>query len=358
MSNLLQQGAEPQNYPSTTFIYGLVDPRTNHVRYVGKANRPKHRLTSHLTPTQMNRSTPKINWFNELHSEGKIPDIVILEEVVYDKWQDAEKKWIRHYRNVLGYPPLTNIGDGGECGTASPEAVKRAAARRVGVPMPLGTGAKISAANKGRVIRDKARAANAEHQRNRWKNASEKERQEMLKNLRTPYTESKRKKRSIDARFATRKQDAVSRYRNVIRVIREGKTLWKAGCIIDGRQVHIGYFDAEEEAAKARDVFILKYVGEEAPLNFPRSDYSPSDIANASQKVHRSNNTSGYRGVTWYKVSEKWRCSAQINKRKLHLGFFPGSEEGKIEAAKTFDKWAIAHLDRFAYTNFPRSDYQ
>lgn len=360
MSDLLKQVAEPHNYPSTTLIYGLVDPRTDYIRYVGKANKPKTRLAGHLAPSQIKRNTPKINWLNELRSEGKKPDIVILEEVSYGAWQDTERKWIQHYRSLPDYPPLTNIGDGGECGTASVEVVKRAAARRVGVPMPPGTGEKISQANRGRIIGEKARAASAEYQRNRWKKASNEEREKMLDNLQKGrlWPESKRKQRGLDARSAERKQGSTSRYRNVIMVIREGKTLWKAGCIIDGRQIHIGYFDTEEESAKARDKFILKYIGEEVPLNFPRSEYSDSDISSACQKPRRSDNTSGYRGVVWYKSTKRWRCSAQINKRKLHLGFFPGTEQGKIDAARTFDRWAIEHLDKFAYTNFPRSDYE
>ena len=31
-----------------TYIYGLIDPRNNNIRYVGKANKPNNRYESHI----------------------------------------------------------------------------------------------------------------------------------------------------------------------------------------------------------------------------------------------------------------------------------------------------------------------
>ena len=40
-----------------THIYGLVDPTTNILRYVGKSDYPKKRLWTHLGPENQNKET-------------------------------------------------------------------------------------------------------------------------------------------------------------------------------------------------------------------------------------------------------------------------------------------------------------
>lgn len=44
---------------------------------------------------------------------------------------------------------------------------------------------------------------------------------------------------------------------------------WKAQCTIDGRNHHVGLFKTEEEAAKARDRFLLERSPFKLKLNFP-----------------------------------------------------------------------------------------
>jgi len=91
----------------TTFIYGLKDPLTKEIRYVGKSNNPRIRLSSHLRDKS---KTYKVNWINKLKRKGLGPELVVLEEVEYDKWQEKEKFYIKYYEN------LTNYTEGGECG--------------------------------------------------------------------------------------------------------------------------------------------------------------------------------------------------------------------------------------------------
>jgi hypothetical protein len=110
-------------------------------------------------------------------------------------------------------------------------------------------------------------------QANRWKKASEKEKQDMLRNLRTEWSEEKKEKRSTDARNAPRKAGSTSQYWNVVKVKVRGSKPWRAACVLDGKFKFIGLFHTEEEAARERDRFVLKYIGESAPLNFPRASY-------------------------------------------------------------------------------------
>lgn len=47
------------------------------------------------------------------------------------------------------------------------------------------------------------------------------------------------------------------------------------------------------------------------------------------------NNTSGFRGVTWFKQTQKWRAMIMHNLKGIHVGYFDTAEEaGQAAAAK------------------------
>lgn len=48
---------------------------------------------------------------------------------------------------------------------------------------------------------------------------------------------------------------------------------------------------------------------------------------NASNKHMYKNNTSGYKGVTWYERNGKWASKIRINGKLLHLGYFSEKED-------------------------------
>lgn len=58
-------------------VYGLVDPFTGDLKYVGCASSPETRLSGHLCPASYER-TPKAIWIRRLKAKGGRPRIVHL----------------------------------------------------------------------------------------------------------------------------------------------------------------------------------------------------------------------------------------------------------------------------------------
>ena len=98
----------------TTFIYALKDPRTNIIRYVGKANDPYVRYGHHLIKCR-DKNTHKRNWINNLKNNNLKPILEILEEVPIDKWKEYEKMYIKKYLDEGC--DLMNYTDGGDGAT-------------------------------------------------------------------------------------------------------------------------------------------------------------------------------------------------------------------------------------------------
>lgn len=73
--------------------------------------------------------------------------------------------------------------------------------------------------------------------------------------------------------------------------------------------------------------------------------------SNAENKMNRdkqSNNTSGYKGVSFHKKYKKWRAIIGIQGKSIHLGYFSDA----VEAAKAYDDSARKYHGEFARTNF------
>lgn len=110
----------------TTFIYGLKDPITNEIRYIGKSNNPKSRYSRHIS----NAKKPKTKcycWIKGLIDENLKPILVILEEVDINEWGEKEDYWISQFHN------LTNLIDGGKfCPMSIPSIAKKVAIKNTG----------------------------------------------------------------------------------------------------------------------------------------------------------------------------------------------------------------------------------
>ena len=68
---------------------------------------------------------------------------------------------------------------------------------------------------------------------------------------------------------------------------------------------------------------------------------------NALNRKKNINNLSGFKGVSWFKSSQKWRAQIQYKKIVYHLGVF----EKRIDAARAYNQAAQKYHGEFAKLN-------
>lgn len=145
-------------------IYGLIDPNTNMLKYIGySCNLPK-RIIAHCNPCNLQKMTHKNNWLKQLIAGGQKPIVIILER--YDspnELPEAEKEVIAYYR-FLGCKLLngTDGGDGCLGRILSEETKRKIATSNTGKKQSLETRAKWRAANKGKPSPNKGKKASPE----------------------------------------------------------------------------------------------------------------------------------------------------------------------------------------------------
>lgn len=93
------------------FIYGLIDPITNELRYIGKSINPKARLRKHISE-RYNHDSYKDRWIRKLIDCENRPELIIIDEVLKDEWVFWEKHYISYFK-MIGVR-LTNTTLGGD----------------------------------------------------------------------------------------------------------------------------------------------------------------------------------------------------------------------------------------------------
>lgn len=76
-------------------IYGLCDPSSGEIRYIGESQNPKARLSGHLAAPH-HGNVALAEWFNQLKLRGAQPDLVILDRD--SEW--TERAWISFLRCI------------------------------------------------------------------------------------------------------------------------------------------------------------------------------------------------------------------------------------------------------------------
>jgi group I intron endonuclease len=127
-----------------TYIYGLYDPRTSKIRYVGKADDPQARLKGHIKQATGHKRA----WFDELLGLGLSPVVVELDVVDVTDWQEAEREWIAYFRGQG--TDLLNIAKGGNGPAACSEETRRKLSILKANPRNIAHLKALSQANCGR----------------------------------------------------------------------------------------------------------------------------------------------------------------------------------------------------------------
>jgi len=95
---------------TVTSIYGLIDPMTSQIRYVGKSDDPKRRYREHIKNAKNGCKRYKHDWIRSLFKKGREPVLIILQHYVKD-WRKAEQFWVQYYKDK-GHK-LTNLAPAG-----------------------------------------------------------------------------------------------------------------------------------------------------------------------------------------------------------------------------------------------------
>ncbi|KAL3140248.1 hypothetical protein ABBQ38_004520 [Trebouxia sp. C0009 RCD-2024] len=161
-----------------------------------------------------------------------------------------------------------------------------------------------------------------------------------------------------------RRPGTSSRFRGVTHHCRTGR--WEAHIWEEGKQVYLGGFDNEEQAALAYDIAAIKFRAHDANTNYSISNYeqellhfhevSKEEVVQSLRKQSRGaqKTSSQYRGVTKH-MKGKWeaRIGQMVGRKYKYLGLY----KEEVEAAIAYDKEAVRRRGIHAITNFDLSEY-
>lgn len=98
---------------SRFLVYGLIDPRTAELRYVGKSSRGMIRPKRHLSDYGRKGGVYRCCWLRQLYKEGLLPSILVLKECQSEDEVLIQEKILIALFKEFGFD-LTNLTDGGE----------------------------------------------------------------------------------------------------------------------------------------------------------------------------------------------------------------------------------------------------
>lgn len=197
-----------------TFIYILIDPRDNQVRYVGKTKNITRRFNQHISEASKVR-TYKNNWLLQLKLNKLRPEMVIIDECEDNSWILLEQWYIEIFKS-WGYK-LTNLTKGGEglCGyIPTQETLQKISRSNKGRTISLETRQKISAALKGRKFSEEMKKRSSEVAKKRG--ISKETRDKMIKS-----------KQTSGWKHSQESKDKISQKLKIIANAREIKNNWK-----------------------------------------------------------------------------------------------------------------------------------
>lgn len=99
------------NYSKICYIYALVNPINDDVRYIGKSVNPSYRYKRHIRYSKTEVSH-KNSWITSLLNQGITPSMIIIDIVELNSFEFWEQHYISLFKS-WGFN-LTNMTHGGE----------------------------------------------------------------------------------------------------------------------------------------------------------------------------------------------------------------------------------------------------
>lgn len=164
----------PELILPTMSIYGLRDPETKEVRYIGVTKRAKQRYSQHV---YRRVTSHKGNWILSLRARGLKPEFFVIREVPFSERETAEVETILQYRE--NGARLTNATAGGRGMLNASQETRE----------------KISRKSKGHVLSEEGRRKVSEARR-ATKTSEEAKRKQSAAKKGKPLTEETKRKMS------------------------------------------------------------------------------------------------------------------------------------------------------------------
>jgi predicted GIY-YIG superfamily endonuclease len=210
------------------YIYGLYDPRTNELKYIGQAKNIQNRLKRHKKDARKYKDKyQKDAWILELRELKLQPIIREIEQTTKIKANERETYWIKYFKES-NYK-IFNVTDGGIGCKINGQIYNK------GIPMSEEQKAKISKTLQGRIVSEE-----------------------------TLIKQSKARKGVKQGKNTSSKYVGVSWDKK--------KNRWRVGLSHEGINRYGGLFKNEDDAGRAYNKLALKLLGPDARLNIIESD--------------------------------------------------------------------------------------
>lgn len=155
-------------------IYGLADPRTGQLRYIGQTRTSlAQRLSAHIAPSSLRDPTPRAQWIIELRAQRRKPEIFEIESVEAAAANEAERFRVGSFRALgcdllnrsIGFSPslerrakISKAQKGKPRAPLAPEVFARRAAKLRGRKRSPEAIAKTAAGKLGQLVGAEGRA--------------------------------------------------------------------------------------------------------------------------------------------------------------------------------------------------------
>lgn len=148
-------------------VYGLIDPRSGGLRYVGKTERSAvARLKRHIHNAREGVKSHVYNWLRQLLAAGLKPEVEVLERhETAEALDEAERHFIAYFRSIgCDVVNLTSGGDGSVGYRHTEQSKQKQRAKMAGRKLTPEHRASISLGLAGRLVpsstRDKLSVSN------------------------------------------------------------------------------------------------------------------------------------------------------------------------------------------------------